>query len=140
MNYLVITYSIYLALTIGLTIWVARTLLTSSKAFLLDIFHREQQLSDAVARLLDVGFYLVSFGCAFLMLKVHTNRYYDSETSTWITETVASAQDLIETLSQKTGAFVLILGILLFLNLLILLALRKGKNEQGAASSVQVKA
>ena len=39
MSYILITYSIYLVLTLLLTIWVARTLFRNGKVFLVDIFH-----------------------------------------------------------------------------------------------------
>src|SRR3979411_1263024 len=61
-NYTVVTYLIYLAISIGLTIWVARTLHRNGRIFLVDVFHGNEPLADSVNHLLVVGFYLISFG------------------------------------------------------------------------------
>ena len=42
MEYTIIAYSLYLALTIGLTIWVASTLFKNGKVFLVEIFLQPQ--------------------------------------------------------------------------------------------------
>ena len=64
MNYIIITYSFYLAITIALTVWVARTLFKNGKVFLIDIFHGNKELADSVNNLLLVGFYLINIGYA----------------------------------------------------------------------------
>ena len=56
------TYLIYLALSIALTIWVARTLHKNGRVFLVDVFHGNETLADSVNHLLVVGFYLVNIG------------------------------------------------------------------------------
>ena len=43
MNYIVITYALYLTISILLTIWVARTLHTNGRLFLVDAFHGNEQ-------------------------------------------------------------------------------------------------
>ena len=60
MNYIILTYSIYMPLTIVLTVWVAKTLFTNGRVFLVDIFHGNEILADSVNKLLVVGFYLRS--------------------------------------------------------------------------------
>ena len=57
-----ICYISYLAISIGLTIWVARTLYRSGRVFLLDAFHGNADLADSVNHLLVVGFYLINIG------------------------------------------------------------------------------
>ncbi len=111
MNYVVLLYALYILITIALTIWVARTLFKNGKVFLIDIFHGNKELADAVNNLLLVGFYLVNVGYAVFTLKV----------SVWITTTVS----LIEELSLKVGAIILILGCMHFLNMFIFFNLRK---------------
>ena len=46
MNYIILTYAIYMPLTIVLTVWVARTLFTNGRVFLVDIFHGNEILAD----------------------------------------------------------------------------------------------
>jgi hypothetical protein len=123
MNYVVLTYSIYLPVTILLTIWVANTLLRNGRAFLFDIFHKEKTLSDSVSNLLNVGVYLISLGFAFLALRLS----YSDE--------VQSIQSVIEVLSSKLGGFIILLGLILFTNLLLLLAIRKSPRENSAAAA-----
>jgi hypothetical protein len=111
MNYTVLTYSIYLAVTILLTIWVARTLFTNGRIFLIEIFHQDLVLADSVNKLLLVGFYLVNIGYAVYTLK--------------IVDVVDSPQTIIETLSLKIGWIILVLGAMHFFNLFILFSLRR---------------
>jgi hypothetical protein len=134
MNYTLIAYSIYLPVTIGLTVWVARTLLSNGKVFLVDIFHGQEELAGAVNRLLQVGFYLISLGTAFVRLEIDTQKTYTDANGNYSEVPVATAQKMIEVLSYKVGGFTLILGLMLFFNLLILLMLRSS-----AKPSVQKK-
>jgi len=126
MDYTVIAYSIYLPVAIGLTVWVARTLLNNSKIFLVDIFHGQEELAVSVNRLLQIGFYLISLGTAFVRLEITPEKKYDQNTGTYFEIPMAGAQKMIEVLSYKVGGFTLILGLMLFFNLFILLLLRSG--------------
>lgn len=111
MNYTIITYCLYLVITICLTVWVARTLFKNGKIFLVDIFHGNTALADSVNNLLLVGFYLINFGYAVYTLRV--------------TDTISSLQGIIEILSVKIGIIILILGGMHFFNLYIFFNLRK---------------
>src|SRR6185312_8077042 len=95
MSYILSLYSLYLLITVSLTIWVARTLFRNGKVFLIDIFHGNKELAQAVNNLLLVGFYLVNLGYAVTTLRVEFN--------------IADTRQLIEKLSLKTGAIILIL-------------------------------
>ncbi len=111
MNYIIITYSFYLLITISLTIWVARTLFKNGKVFLIDIFHGNKELADSVNNLLLVGFYLINLGYAVYTLQV--------------TNSILNVQQVIEELSIKIGLIILILGGMHFFNLYIFFNLRK---------------
>lgn len=111
MNTLVITYILYLAISIGLTVWVARTLFKNGRLFLVDVFHGNEPLADSVNHLLVVGFYLLNLGFITLWLRIG----YD----------VASAQAAIEALSSKIGAVLLVLGAIHFANLYIFSRIRR---------------
>ena len=67
--YVIACYFSYLAISIALTIWVARTLKNSGRVFLIEAFHGNQDLADSVNRLLVVGFYLINVGYIALALK-----------------------------------------------------------------------
>ena len=116
MNYIIITYSFYLAITIALTVWVARTLFKNGKVFLIDIFHGNKELADSVNNLLLVGFYLINIGYAVYTLQV--------------THNIANVQEVIENLSLKIGLIILILGAMHFFNLYIFFMLRKKAKQE----------
>jgi hypothetical protein len=121
MSYILLLYSLYLLITIVLTIWVARTLFRNGKVFLIEIFHGDKELSQAVNNLLLVGFYLVNIGYAVYTLRVEYNLF--------------NSRQLIEELSLKTGAIILILGGMHFFNMLVFFKLRKRAllEKKGAA-------
>ncbi len=116
MNYFIITYGIYVVMSIALTIWVASTLFKNGRIFLVDIFHGNEPLADSVNKLLVVGFYLINVGYAVFTLKILGE--------------VETVQAVIETLSVKIGAIILILGGMHFFNLFVFFRLRnRAKNE-----------
>lgn len=105
------TYLVYLAISIALTIWVARTLHKNGRVFLVDVFHGNENLADSVNHLLVVGFYLINFGYVSLALKLGY--------------AVTTAQEGIEALSVKVGMVLLVLGGMHFFNLFIFSRMRR---------------
>jgi hypothetical protein len=71
-SHLATVYSIYATASIGLTIWLARTLAKNGEVFLEDVFADNPRMATAVNRLLVVGFYLLNLGYAFSTLKAST--------------------------------------------------------------------
>lgn len=123
MNYFILTYAVYLLVSIALTVWVAKVLFNNGRIFLVDIFHGNMPLADSVNKLLVVGFYLVNIGYISLVLKE--------------TGVIANAQVLIEVLSRKLGCIILILGGMHFLNLIVFFKLRN-KAQQAKPEVKQV--
>jgi hypothetical protein len=111
MNYLILTYSLYLVLSIGLTIWVASTLSQNGRIFLVDCFNQNEPLADSVNHLLVVGFYLINLGFVARYLKLGI--------------AVESPQAVFEALSDKMGVVLLVLGVMHFFNLLVFTKLRR---------------
>src|SRR2546421_12233940 len=107
----VVTYLIYLAASIALTVWVGRTLFRSGQVFLVDVFDGEDALADSVNHLLVVGFYLVNFGFVCLALKLGYN--------------IPDARTAIEALAMKIGTVLLVLGGMHFLNLAVFSKIRR---------------
>ena len=56
------SYFAYLAISLGVTIWVARTLHKNGRIFLVDAFHGNTDLADSVNHLLVVGFFTLNGG------------------------------------------------------------------------------
>src|ERR1700756_5698809 len=94
--YIVGSYAVYLAISIGITVWVARTLHKNGRVFLVDAFHGNAELADSVNHLLVVGFYLINVGYIALALKT--------------TDPLATVRQAIELESVKIGVVLLILG------------------------------
>ena len=111
MNYTVITYLLYLVISITLTAWVARTLFRNGRIFLVGCFLGKEDLADSVNHLLVVGFYVVNAGFIALYLKLGIE--------------IVGAKELLEALSAKIGIVLLVLGGMHFGNILIFTKLRK---------------
>src|ERR1043166_1490996 len=111
MNWMIVTYLVYLAVSVALTIWVARTLHRNGRVFLVDSFLGHEALADSVNHLLAVGFYLINIGYVTLALKYGA--------------AATDAQQALESLSTKVGAVLLVLGGMHFFNLLVFFVIRK---------------
>ena len=111
MNWIIPTYLAYLAISVALTVWVARTLHRSGRIFLVDSFLGNEPLADSVNHLLVVGFYLINIGYVTLALKYGV--------------AAANAQESLETLSSKVGLVLLVLGGMHFFNLFVFTKMRK---------------
>jgi len=109
--YVATCYLSYLAISIGLTVWVARTLHQSSRVFLLDAFRGNAPLTDSVNRLLVVGFYLINVGYIALALKT--------------ADSLTTFRAVIELESEKIGVVLLILGGMHFFNMYVLARMRR---------------
>jgi hypothetical protein len=120
--YMVTTYLTYLALSIALTVWVARTLFKNGRVFLVDVFHGNEALADAVNHLLVVGFYLIVLGYVSLMLKIG--------------QEVTSTQQSIEALSGKIGFVLLVLGGMHFFNMIVLSRVRRMATEENRQRAI----
>jgi len=108
--YTEITYGLYLALSVALTVWVARTLHKNGRAFLVDSFLGNEALADSVNHLLVVGFYLVNIGYVALALKYG--------------EKPGSLREAIEALSTKVGLVLVVLGVMHFGNIAVFTKMR----------------
>lgn len=115
MNTVVITYLIYLLISVALTAWVGRTLYKNGALFLVDVFKGNKELAGAVNHLLVVGFYLINLGYVTLTLR--------------ISDAPETAQAAIESLSLKVGAVLIVLGILHLGNVFVFNRLRTRATE-----------
>lgn len=111
MDLTVVAYVIYLLVSIGLTVWVARTLSRNGRIFIADVLQGNEKLADAVNHLLVVGFYLVNIGFVTLYLRSG--------------ETILEARGLFEELSVKIGVVLLVLGFMHLGNVWVLNKMRR---------------
>lgn len=122
-NLTIVAYCFYLPISILLTIWVARTLFTNGRIFLLEIFHGNKELADSVNKLLLLGFYLINAGYILYIMT--------------ITEKLSTTQQVMEMLSKKIGLIILVLGFMHFFNMYILFRGKK-KSRENELTTMQI--
>jgi hypothetical protein len=110
------SYLVYLAISLSVTVWVARTLYKNGRVFLVDAFHGNNELAGSVNHLLVVGFYLINVG--YVTHALTTDRNIDN------------FRNAIELVSTKIGTILLVLGAMHFFNLYIFNRLRLRGFEQ----------
>ena len=99
-----LAYGLYLTLSIGMTIWVARALSLNGEVFLVRCFGQDTELAASTNRLLVIGFYLVNVG--FISYRL----------GDWQVDTVS----LIPEVGSRVGISVLVLGVMHFLNMILI--------------------
>ena len=105
------TYVAYLVISIGVTVWVARTLHANGRVFLVDSFHGNTELADSVNHLLVVGFYLINVGYVSVALRFGSKP--------------VDLAGMLEYLSTKIGIVLLILGLMHFFNICTISGMRR---------------
>lgn len=98
-----VTYAVYLALSLIITLWVGHTLHAHGRVFLVENFEGKEALADSVNHLLLAGFYLVNAGFVSLALR------YGARPDDLVSS--------IEYLSTKVGLVIVVLGIMHFFNM-----------------------
>ena len=106
-----VTYAVYLAISVGLTIGTGLVLSRSGQVFLRDVFGGDEALAKAVNRLLVVGFYLLMLG--FVMLAMRPSGQ------------ITGVGQAAGVLSVKVGEVLLVLGALHLANVAIFRRLRR---------------
>lgn len=101
-SYVIIAYYIYIPIVIFLTWYVAHTFFTQSQVFMMDIFHGKEDIATSTRKLLEIGFYLINLGFAFIIMEIYS---------------ITTKQEMLEKLSVKIGGFSIYLGIMLFINM-----------------------
>ena len=128
---MVYTYTIYIVISVIITVWVGRSLNKNGRVFLVENFCGKEELADSVNHLLLVGFYLVNIGFVSLALK-----YGHKPTD---------VVEAMEFLSLKVGLVIVVLGFMHFFNMFILIKFRssglftafKPKDAEFSAETVQ---
>lgn len=113
--YIVCAYGMYLAISIAVTVWVAKTLHRNGRIFLVEAFGGNAPLADSVNHLLVVGFCLVNFGYVTRALRTG--------------EVLGNWREAIELVSDKIGMVLMVLGVMHFFNLYVFSQLRKRSKE-----------
>lgn len=117
MDYRLLDYAVYIVASVGLTIWVGDTLYRNGRPFLVSVL-KEDGLADSVNHLLVVGFYLVNFGAAAILINTGG--------------TPGGFADMLKQTVTRVGVVLLVLGFMHFNNLLILRSIRRRDKRTSA--------
>lgn len=99
-----LAYALYLAISVGMTIWVARALSSNGEIFLIRCFGQDHELAASTNRLLVIGFYLVNLG--FISYRL----------GNW----QADSASLIPEVGSRVGISLLVLGLMHFFNMMMI--------------------
>jgi hypothetical protein len=121
----VVTYLVYLAISVSLTVGAGLVLSRSGRVFLRDVFGGDQALAEAVNRLLVVGFYLLTLGFVVLAMRPSGQ--------------ITSVPQAAGVLSVKIGEVLLVLGALHLMNIAIFRRIRRrpAPGATGAADAAR---
>jgi hypothetical protein len=108
---IVVTYVVYLLISVALTVFVGSALSRSGRIFLLDVFGGQVAPAQAASRLVVVGFYLLNLGFVTLTMRMSGE--------------IGGARQVIQVLSVKIGEVLLVLGGLYLANIGFLTRLRR---------------
>ena len=106
-----ITYILYITISIGITIFVSRTLSRNGEIYLIDGFNGNVELAKSVNHMLVVGFYLLNIGFVLLHMRV--------------TRSIVDLETMIVYLSSSIGVVLLVLGVAHFFNMFVITKMRK---------------
>jgi hypothetical protein len=99
-----LAYALYLAVSIGMTVWVARELSGTGETFLIRCFGQDQELARSTNRLLVIGFYLMNLG--FICYRL----------GFW----VPGEMNLVAEIASRIGVTLLVLGAMHFFNMVMI--------------------
>lgn len=101
-----INYTIYITLSVAITVYVSHTLSKNGLAFLIDGFNGNVVLARSTNHLLVVGFYLVNLG--FVLLRMRTGVH------------IENIEQLIVYQAKGLGVVLLVLGLAHFFNMYVI--------------------
>ena len=107
----IVTQTVYITVSVGMTVWVGQSLHKHGRGFLLHAFKEDETLADSINHLLLVGFYLVNLGWVLLW----TQYFFKPDT----------VNEAIDYVTTKVGVVMLILGAVHFINLRVFWTIRK---------------
>jgi hypothetical protein len=115
MNYNIISYIIYLLITIYITVIVGWKCYKNGLVYVESIF-KDEKLSQAINKILLIGYYLTNIGYAIMTLK-NTNE-------------ITNTYQLMNEVSYRVATIVLILAGLHYMNVIVLSLWRKSSESK----------
>ena len=106
MNYNIVAYLMYFAITFLIIVKVGRICYTNGNVYVAQLIPNHEDLCKKVNHLLLIGYYLLNIG------------YCTMTIMSW--ETIVSFSQLVEVISFRTSLIIMIIAIMHYLNILIL--------------------
>ena len=119
-----LAYAIYILASIGITVFVSRTLSKNGEIYLIDGFNGNEVLAKSINHMLVVGFYLLNLG--FVLLRMRTG------------SAINTIEEVIVYLSYGLGFVLFALGIAHFFNMLVIHKYREGQIKKREAAQAMV--
>jgi len=110
-----LAYIIYFAITFFITVYAGFIFYKNGRIYLLALLRNDATSTDAINRLLLLGYYLLNLGYVALMIKA------------W--KTVDSFTELVSSIAQMTSTIMLSLAIVHFCNMTIIYLLSKRRKQ-----------
>lgn len=111
MNYNVLSYVIYGCVSFYIIGWVGKLFHRNGRIFILRLFGNNESMADTTNDLLLLAYYLFNIGYCILQF------------SLW--EKVAGIENMISSISMKTGLLIMILAITHYFNISLIYFLSK---------------
>lgn len=106
MNYNILSYAIFILITIYIIVWVGRLFHRNGRIFILSFFKYNKEITDTTNNLLLTGYYLFNIGYAIIQI------------SYW--QKIETVTGMLSSTLEKTGILILILAFLHYNNMLII--------------------
>ncbi|RJQ76389.1 hypothetical protein D5S17_18225 [Pseudonocardiaceae bacterium YIM PH 21723] len=116
MDLTVVAYLLYLAISIGITLWVGQVLHRHGRRVLAEAYEGRENSAESVSQLLMIGFYLVNFGLIALYLRIGDDPL--------------TGRAVIEGLATKIGVVLLVVGAIHMVNIALVNRVRRARAEE----------
>lgn len=113
MNYNILAYALFSALTIYIIVWVGRLFHHNGRIFILSYFEQREDVTDTTNNLLLTAYYLFNIGYAIVQF------------SYW--QPVNNLSQMLTSTLHKSGLLILILSLLHYNNMLIIYIVSKNQ-------------
>lgn len=115
----ILPFLLYSGASIALTVILAMTLYRNGKVFLAEVFDDNHAVAQAINNLLVTGFFMINLGYAFLISRM---------------EETPSTYEATVTLMSRLGVLLFSLGIMHFINLMVIWKIRKNLTRKSISN------
>jgi hypothetical protein len=123
MNYNIIAYLVYLALTLFIIVYVGRLFYRNGRIFILSLFKQDAALADQINHILLIAYYLFNIGYAFVRLHF------------W--QRISGTEALISSIASHISLLIFILAATHYVNMALIYYFSRSKTSSITSKSFQ---